>query len=53
MSENWFIEKSVLTFEDWYVCYGVCDCGLDIVTVDRETDLDDKCHRHKFARVME
>jgi len=47
-----FINKPVLNFNDWRGCYGVCiDCAVDIIRVDRDSWLDDKCHRHKFMEL--
>ena len=43
-----------LNFDDWIESYGVCnECAVDIVMVDRDTWLDDKCHRHQFQRLIE
>lgn len=48
------IDESPLNFEEWKIAYGVCDdCGVDIIRVDRDSWLDDKCHRHKFVRLVE
>ncbi len=44
-----YIDESPLNFEDWQKAYGVCaECGIDIIRVDRDSELDDNCHRHKF-----
>lgn len=47
------VDETPLNFEDWKEAYGVCECGIDIIRVDRDSWLDDKCHRHKFVRLLD
>ncbi len=48
------IEKEILSFTEWKICYGACsECAVDIIRVDRNSWLDDFCHRHQFETLIE
>jgi hypothetical protein len=49
MNKIKFVNKTILSFEQWSFAYGVCtECAVSIIQVDRNTWLDDNCHRHHF-----